>query len=67
MSMDRHAVRVDADVWAAATARARAEGTTPSKLIRGWLADYGAGQLHATGAEVTVRVGGRRYHGLLHG
>lgn len=37
-------VRVDDDVWLPAGARARDEDTNLSTLIRGWLADYAAGE-----------------------
>ncbi|MCX2931387.1 hypothetical protein ORI20_13970 [Mycobacterium sp. CVI_P3] len=33
-------VRLDEDLWSAAMARAEAEGTTASALVRQWLADY---------------------------
>jgi hypothetical protein len=36
----RHVIRVAGDVWAPAKARAKAEGTSISAVIRGWLIDY---------------------------
>lgn len=37
-------VRIDDATWNAAIARAQADGTTLSALMRGWLSDYVAGK-----------------------
>lgn len=43
MAMDLRKFRVDDDLWVAAGARAAAEGTNVSALIRQWLEDYVSG------------------------
>lgn len=43
MRMHNRNVRVSDEVWAAASARAEAEGTTLSRVLRDWLFDYAAG------------------------
>jgi hypothetical protein len=37
-------IRVEDDLWESATERAKTEGTTLSKLVRQWLADYANGE-----------------------
>ena len=36
----RHNIRVETQLWDAAVAKAQAEGTNLSHLMRGWMTDY---------------------------